>query len=168
MLPPARSSVPATATNSSSLAPTTLPTIFLPRVASSRAISAKNSTPRFFRFSGDSSPTLLHDLNTIAPPCTAHSSKISPRSAERAPDAFITDEPSSTPPSRIEVRSIPYFLLRAIAEPQAAASALCAESATDNFVTMTDTPILIAGAGAIGSVLGAMIHDAGHDVTLLG
>jgi 2-dehydropantoate 2-reductase len=45
---------------------------------------------------------------------------------------------------------------------------LCAESATDNFVTMIDTPILIAGAGAIGSVLGAMIHDAGHDVTLLG
>jgi 2-dehydropantoate 2-reductase len=27
---------------------------------------------------------------------------------------------------------------------------------------------LIAGAGAIGSILGGMLHDAGHDVTLLG
>jgi 2-dehydropantoate 2-reductase len=45
---------------------------------------------------------------------------------------------------------------------------LCDESATDNFDTMTDTPILIAGAGAIGSVVGGMLHDAGHDVTLLG
>jgi 2-dehydropantoate 2-reductase len=42
------------------------------------------------------------------------------------------------------------------------------DSATDNFDTMTDTPILIAGAGAIGSILGGMLHDAGHDVTLLG
>jgi 2-dehydropantoate 2-reductase len=42
------------------------------------------------------------------------------------------------------------------------------ESATDNFDTMTDTPILIAGAGAIGSILGGMLHDSGHDVTLLG
>ena len=33
---------------------------------------------------------------------------------------------------------------------------------------MTDTPILIAGAGAIGSIVGGMLHDAGHDVTLLG
>ncbi|MGC2495043.1 ketopantoate reductase family protein [Candidatus Binatus sp.] len=33
---------------------------------------------------------------------------------------------------------------------------------------MTDTPILIAGAGAIGSILGGMLHEAGHDVTLLG
>ena len=33
---------------------------------------------------------------------------------------------------------------------------------------MTDTPILIAGAGAIGSILGGMLHDAGHNVTLLG
>jgi 2-dehydropantoate 2-reductase len=33
---------------------------------------------------------------------------------------------------------------------------------------MTDTPILIAGAGAIGSILGGMLHDAGYDVTLLG
>ncbi|MGO8804864.1 ketopantoate reductase family protein, partial [Candidatus Binatus sp.] len=33
---------------------------------------------------------------------------------------------------------------------------------------MSDTPILIAGAGAIGSILGGMLHDAGHDVTLLG
>lgn len=33
---------------------------------------------------------------------------------------------------------------------------------------MNDTPILIAGAGAIGSVVGGMLHDAGRDVTLLG
>ncbi len=33
---------------------------------------------------------------------------------------------------------------------------------------MTSTPILIAGAGAIGSIVGGMLHDAGHDVTLLG
>ncbi len=33
---------------------------------------------------------------------------------------------------------------------------------------MADTPILIAGAGAIGSVIGGMLHAAGHDVTLLG
>jgi 2-dehydropantoate 2-reductase len=45
---------------------------------------------------------------------------------------------------------------------------LSSQSATDNFDSMTDTPILIAGAGAIGSILGGMLHDAGHDVTLLG
>jgi 2-dehydropantoate 2-reductase len=45
---------------------------------------------------------------------------------------------------------------------------LSKHSATDNFVTMTDSPILIAGAGAIGSIVGGMLHDAGHDVTLLG
>jgi 2-dehydropantoate 2-reductase len=45
---------------------------------------------------------------------------------------------------------------------------LSAESATDNFDTMTDSSILIAGAGAIGSIVGGMLHDAGHDVTLLG
>jgi len=33
---------------------------------------------------------------------------------------------------------------------------------------MSDAPILIAGAGAIGSVVGGMLHEAGHDVTLLG
>ena len=33
---------------------------------------------------------------------------------------------------------------------------------------MRDRKILIAGAGAIGSVVGAMLHAAGHDVTLLG
>ena len=33
---------------------------------------------------------------------------------------------------------------------------------------MTDSSILIAGAGAIGSIVGGMLHDAGHDVTLLG
>ena len=42
------------------------------------------------------------------------------------------------------------------------------ESATDNFEAMSDTPILIAGAGAIGSILGGMLHGAGHEVTLLG
>ena len=33
---------------------------------------------------------------------------------------------------------------------------------------MSDAASLIAGAGAIGSVVGGMLHDAGHDVTLLG
>ncbi len=33
---------------------------------------------------------------------------------------------------------------------------------------MRDAKILIAGAGAIGSVVGAMLHAAGHRVTLLG
>ncbi len=33
---------------------------------------------------------------------------------------------------------------------------------------MADTPILIAGAGAIGSIIGGMLHAAGHDLTLLG
>src|SRR5579863_6046693 len=33
---------------------------------------------------------------------------------------------------------------------------------------MTDSSILIAGAGAIGSILGGMLRDAGYDVTLLG
>ena len=46
--------------------PTTLATIALWRSASSR-IAAKCSTPRFFRFSGASSPATLHDLNTSAP-----------------------------------------------------------------------------------------------------
>lgn len=50
--------------------------------------------------------------------------------------------------------------------PQAVA--LSGESSTDNFDTMSNSSILIAGAGAIGSILGGMLHDAGHDVTLLG
>ncbi len=33
---------------------------------------------------------------------------------------------------------------------------------------MNDASILIAGAGAIGSIVGGMLHDAGRDVTLLG
>jgi len=33
---------------------------------------------------------------------------------------------------------------------------------------MPNSSILVAGAGAIGSILGGMLHDAGHDVTLLG
>ena len=37
-----------------------------------------------------------------------------------------------------------------------------------NFESVADTPILIAGAGAIGSIIGGMLHAAGHDVTLLG
>jgi 2-dehydropantoate 2-reductase len=45
---------------------------------------------------------------------------------------------------------------------------LCGETAPDTFDSMTRTPILIAGAGAIGSIVGGMLHDAGHDVTLLG
>jgi 2-dehydropantoate 2-reductase len=40
--------------------------------------------------------------------------------------------------------------------------------AADNFSTVDEAKILIAGAGAIGSVLGAMLHSAGHRVTLLG
>ena len=43
-----------------------------------------------------------------------------------------------------------------------------APTAAANFETMTDAPILIAGAGAIGSIVGGMLHLAGHDVTLLG
>ena len=170
MLAPARSSIRATSTNSSSLAPTTLAITFLPLGVSSRAIPVKCSTPRFFRFSGASSPARLHDLNTTAPPCAAASSRISPRSAERGPDAFITDDASSTPPSRIEVRSIPtsYCARLPVRKRPNSATALSAESATDNFDTMTDSSILIAGAGAIGSIVGGMLHDAGHDVTLLG
>jgi 2-dehydropantoate 2-reductase len=38
----------------------------------------------------------------------------------------------------------------------------------DNFSTVDGAKILVAGAGAIGSVLGAMLHCAGHRVTLLG
>src|SRR5271169_570073 len=163
MLAPPRSSMRATSTNSSSLAPTTLAITFLPRGVSSRAIPKKCSTPRFFRFSGASRPARLHDLNTIAPPCAALSSRISPRSAERGPDAFITDDASSTPPSRIEVRSIPtsYCARLPVRKQPNTATALSAES-------MTDSSILIAGAGAIGSIVGGMLHDAGHDVTLLG
>ena len=33
---------------------------------------------------------------------------------------------------------------------------------------MSERPILIAGAGAIGSIVGAMLRRAGHEVTLLG
>jgi 2-dehydropantoate 2-reductase len=33
---------------------------------------------------------------------------------------------------------------------------------------MTKRPILIAGAGAIGSIMGAMLRRAGHDIALLG
>jgi 2-dehydropantoate 2-reductase len=33
---------------------------------------------------------------------------------------------------------------------------------------MADHPILVAGAGAIGSVVGGMLHAAGHRVTMLG
>ncbi|MBV8135956.1 MAG: ketopantoate reductase family protein [Deltaproteobacteria bacterium] len=38
----------------------------------------------------------------------------------------------------------------------------------DSFSTVEAAKILIAGAGAIGSVFGAMLHAAGHRVTLLG
>jgi 2-dehydropantoate 2-reductase len=51
---------------------------------------------------------------------------------------------------------------------QPPAVALSGESGTDNFDTMSNSSILVAGAGAIGSILGGMLHDAGHDVTLLG
>jgi 2-dehydropantoate 2-reductase len=45
---------------------------------------------------------------------------------------------------------------------------LFAPLVADNFFPVDDAKILIAGAGAIGSVLGAMLHSAGHSVTLLG
>jgi 2-dehydropantoate 2-reductase len=45
---------------------------------------------------------------------------------------------------------------------------LCGESAPDTFDSMESGPRLVAGAGAIGSVLGGLLHDAGHDVTLFG
>jgi 2-dehydropantoate 2-reductase len=38
----------------------------------------------------------------------------------------------------------------------------------DNFSTVEVAKILVAGAGAIGSVLGGMLHTGGHRVTLLG
>jgi 2-dehydropantoate 2-reductase len=46
--------------------------------------------------------------------------------------------------------------------------ALFADTAPANFESVADTPILVAGAGAIGSIIGGMMHDSGHDVTLLG
>jgi 2-dehydropantoate 2-reductase len=46
--------------------------------------------------------------------------------------------------------------------------ALFAGTVPANFESVADTPILIAGAGAIGSIVGGMLHAAGHDVTLLG
>jgi 2-dehydropantoate 2-reductase len=45
---------------------------------------------------------------------------------------------------------------------------LFAESSADNLGAMAHERILIAGAGAIGSVIGAMLHRAGHRVTMLG
>jgi 2-dehydropantoate 2-reductase len=45
---------------------------------------------------------------------------------------------------------------------------LFALSAADNFSIVDVAKILIAGAGGIGSVLGGMLHSAGHRVTLLG
>jgi 2-dehydropantoate 2-reductase len=46
--------------------------------------------------------------------------------------------------------------------------ALFATTMPANFESVADTPILIAGAGAIGSIIGGILHAAGHDVTLLG
>ena len=46
--------------------------------------------------------------------------------------------------------------------------ALFAQFVTNNFDKMTDEPILIAGAGAIGSVIGGKLHAAGRRVTMLG
>ncbi len=51
---------------------------------------------------------------------------------------------------------------------RAASSPLFGRAAKDNFTTMLTEPILVAGAGAIGSIIGAMLHRAGHRVTLLG
>src|SRR5271156_3215965 len=59
-----------------------------------------------------------------------------------------------------------YFLQRAARGGQA--MALFADTAPANFENVADTSILIAGAGAIGSIVGGMLHAAGRDVTLLG
>jgi 2-dehydropantoate 2-reductase len=47
-------------------------------------------------------------------------------------------------------------------------AALSVESAADNLGAMAHERILVAGAGAIGSVIGAMLHRRGHRVTMLG
>jgi 2-dehydropantoate 2-reductase len=59
-----------------------------------------------------------------------------------------------------------YFLQPPVFSEQA--TSLFALAVTANFDSMSDAPILIAGAGAIGSIVGGMLHLAGHDVTLLG
>jgi 2-dehydropantoate 2-reductase len=47
-------------------------------------------------------------------------------------------------------------------------TALFADSSADNLGAMAHERILIAGTGAIGSVIGAMLHRGGHRVTMLG
>src|SRR5260370_1922816 len=158
MFAPARSSVLATAMNSSSLAATTLPMILLPRAPSSPASIAKCSTPRFLRFSGVSSPAMSHDLKTSAPRCTAPSSKISPRSADRAPEAFIIEEAISTPPNRIEVRSILYFLQLTAMGGQV--TALFANGATANFEVRGATGAIMTEASIRRASMDAMIAHA--------
>jgi 2-dehydropantoate 2-reductase len=49
-----------------------------------------------------------------------------------------------------------------------ASRTLYAAARVDSFALMEHEPILIAGAGAIGSVIGAMLHRKGHRVTMLG
>lgn len=73
----------------------------------------------------------------------------------------------SIPANRIEVRSMRRFYPLARGAGKRAA-ALSRVLVADNFSTVGDAKILIAGAGAIGSVVGAMLHAAGHRVTLFG
>jgi 2-dehydropantoate 2-reductase len=53
-------------------------------------------------------------------------------------------------------------------DARAASPPLFGPAAEDNFTTMLTEPVLVAGAGAIGSIIGGMLHAAGHRVTLLG
>jgi 2-dehydropantoate 2-reductase len=53
-------------------------------------------------------------------------------------------------------------------DAHAASPPLFDRAAEDSFSTMLTEPILVAGAGAIGSIIGAMLHRARHRVTLLG
>jgi 2-dehydropantoate 2-reductase len=59
-------------------------------------------------------------------------------------------------------------MLSSRCDAHAASAALFALAVEDNFCTMVTEPILVAGAGAIGSIIGGLLHAAGHRVTLLG
>jgi 2-dehydropantoate 2-reductase len=64
-----------------------------------------------------------------------------------------------------------WFVLRAARRGQAAHSPpapLFARAGAGSFTTMAAGRILIAGAGAIGSMCGAMLAAGGHQVTMLG
>ena len=65
----------------------------------------------------------------------------------------------SIPPNRIDVRSMRRFYPLARGAGKRAA-ALSRFLVADNFSSVSDAKILIAGAGAIGSVVGAVLHAA--------